>query len=96
MASGKIGSYISAVACGIILLAAAVLVVLQWGNRSSFSLFGKNYGENPSGGVNTGLLMILCVAAGPLLLILVKTMVRSALAIRRDRKQEHKPAGPST
>ena len=86
MKPGIVKSYILVVLTGLIMLAAALLVILQWGNSSSFSVYGKNFGENTPGGLNTGLIMVCCLVAGPAVLGLCKIMIRSGLEIRRHRK----------
>jgi len=94
MKTKLIKSYLLVVICGLVLLAAALLVILQWGNSSSFSLFGKNYGQNTPGGVNTGLIMICCLVAGPLLIVLGKTLLRSAVVIWQERRSaRRRPTG---
>jgi len=71
--------YVQAVVSGLVILAAALLVVLQWGNVSAFSLYGKNTQ------LNTGVLMLCSLAGGVVLYWLVRAFLRGALAIRRGR-----------
>lgn len=66
---------------GLVVLAAALLVMLQWGNSADFSLFGKN---EPS--LNTALLMLLCVAFGAALPWLLKLLLACAMAIGHSRR----------
>ena len=85
-------AYIIAVVCGLILLAAVLLVILQWGNPAEFSLYGKNYSlrfqkdGSASGGVNTGLLIIISAAGGILLFYVCKLLVWGIRTIVRSRR----------
>ena len=73
--------YILVVVTGVVLLAAAVLIVLQWGNAASFSLYGKNLS-----GVNTALLMLCSAAGGIALWWCVRWMFRGVRQIVRGRR----------
>ena len=88
MQISKFKSHILAATTGFVLLATFILLVLQWGNSARFSLFGKSYapGKDGSGGVNTGLIMICCLIAGPILLWLGKICVKHSMLIHRERK----------
>jgi len=86
----SVKGYVFVVFSGLLILAAAVLVLLQWGNRSTFSLYGKNYGQNPAGGegVSTALLMLLSAAGGLVTAGLLWMLFRGGRAIRRGHRQE--------
>ena len=77
-----IGSYVGAVLCGLVVLLAGLLVILQWGNGADFSLFGKNYDN-----INTALLMVVCLAFGAMLPWLLKLLLHCVMIIRRQRRQ---------
>jgi len=71
-------AYIITVVCGLVLLAAVLLVILQWGNPAEFSLYGKNYSlrfqkDGSAGGI---LLFYVC----KLLVWGIRTIVRSRRA----------------
>ena len=76
-----IGSYVGAVLCGLVVLLAGLLVILQWGNAAHFSLFGKNYDN-----VNTALLMLVCLAFGAVLPWLLKLLLGCAMIIGQHRR----------
>ena len=76
-----IGSYVGAVVCGLVVLVAALLVMLQWGNTANFSFFGKNDGD-----FNTALLMLLCLAFGAVLPWLLKLLLACAMTIGHSRR----------
>ena len=89
MNTSSVKGYVLVVFSGLAILAAVLLLVLQWGNRSAFSLYGKNYGQNPpDGGVNTALLMLLSAAGGLVMAGLIWILFRGARAIRKGRRAE--------
>ncbi|HAU38006.1 MAG TPA: hypothetical protein DCX07_09865 [Phycisphaerales bacterium] len=82
--------YVLVVVCGLLILAAALLVVLQWQLRADFNLFGKplsirvvQESGKLVGGVNTGLLMLLSAAGGIVMVWVVKLLVRGLKDIRK-------------
>ena len=89
MQFNSLKGYFLAIPSGLVLLAAALLVVLQWGNAAEFSLYGKNFsvhltdGGKVIGGVNTTLLMIFSAAGGVVMVLVGKMMVRGLMALRR-------------
>lgn len=88
----KAKAYVAIVTSGLVLLAAAILVILQWGNKTVFSLFGKNYGTNTDAqaGLNTAL-VILCSAVGGLVIWhLARALIWGVRALHRVRKEERK------
>ncbi len=76
-----IGAYVGAIGSGLVVLLAALLVMLQWGNHSDFSLFGKNIDD-----ANTALLMLCSVAFGVALLWLLKLLLKCAMVIGHFRR----------
>ncbi len=84
--------YVLVVLTGAILLAATVLIVLQWDNSSEFNLFGRSYTvhlvENDIvGGVNTALLILGSAAGGVILWWCLKVLFRSVRVISRGRRE---------
>lgn len=79
-------SYFVLALTGVVILAAMVLVVLQWGNSAPFSFYGKNYPNESAGGVPLILLMLACLVAGPILLWLGRAMFAAALDIHKSRR----------
>ncbi len=96
MPFSKIKSHILVSICGVVLLAVLLLIVLQWGNTSAFSFFGKSYGTSAPGGVNTGLIMLGCLVGGPVLLWLGKIFYCHSMQIYRHRSAVEKAARQQT
>lgn len=88
--------YVLIVLSGLVILAAVVLVALQWGNRGNFSLYGKNIPD-----ASTAVVVLASAAGGVVLLSLAKVMARGISALRkgrreqRQRRTDQKPAGLS-
>ena len=80
MSMKLIGAYVTAALSGLVALAAALLIVLQWGNTGDFSLFGKNV-KAP-----TALIMLGSIAFGAAMPYLIKLLWRSSQTIRRHRQ----------
>ena len=78
----NVKSYVLTILSGIVLLAGVLLVILQWGNVSDFSLYGKNVR------VNTALLMVASVAGGAVLWWMIKWLIAGVSAIRKARKRK--------
>jgi len=76
-----IGAYAGAIVGGLVILIAALLVILQWGNDSSFSFFGKNMTPN------TALLILASVAFGVLLPWVLKLLLHCAMQIGQHRRE---------
>ena len=76
-------AYVKVVVSGLVIGAAAVLVILQWGNTSAFSLYGKNLS-----GVNTGGLMLCSAAAWPVLIWMGRVLIGAARSIHRIRSSK--------
>ncbi len=74
--------YVLVVVLGLLLIAATILVLLQWGNTSTFSLYGKN--TQP----NTAVIILASVVGGVVLIPLLKLFFHGIRDIRRGRMQE--------
>jgi hypothetical protein len=72
--------YVVVVLSGLILLAGLVLLILQWGNRAAFSLYGRN--TQP----RTWLLVLASAVAGAVAWWLIKVLWRGAAGLRRLRR----------
>jgi hypothetical protein len=73
--------YLVAVSSGIVLLAALVLLLIQWGNAADFSLYGMN--AKP----NTGLLMLLSGIGGVMVYLLGRLTVLGIRWILKGRRE---------
>ena len=73
-------SYVAAVLTGLVIIAAGILLGLQWGNNCAFSLFGKNTT------MNTSLALLLAMAFGVLLPFLLRLLWASFKTINRARQ----------
>jgi uncharacterized integral membrane protein len=80
----KINGYILTVISGLVLLAGALLLALQWGNSSQLSLYGKNTD------VNTGLIVACSAIAGWLTPKIFRVMFIGIGKIRKVRKEYKK------
>jgi hypothetical protein len=94
MSVKRVKGTVLVVVSGAVILAAGLLIVLQWGNPAEFSLYGKNYsirvqedGKTATEGVNTGLLMLCSAAGGVLLLWMTKVLLRGIGALRKAGKE---------
>lgn len=76
MGMRKIKGWAQVVVSGVVLLLAAVLVGLQWGNRAEFSLYGQNRH------VNTLVLMGLCLGGGVVLWWMLRLLGRGIRTLR--------------
>lgn len=74
--------YVRVVVSGILLLAAVVLLILQWGNYTDVTLYG------PSRPVNTLLLMLCSAVGGVVAWALLKTLWHGVRGLRRLRRAE--------
>ncbi len=77
--------YVQAIVSGAILLAALVLLVLQWGNKAELTAYG------PKKDINTLLLMLACAVGGVVAWWLFKVLWRSTLAIHKLRQSSVPP-----
>ncbi len=85
--------YFLAIASGLVLLAGVLLVVLQWGRVSAFSLYGYPYEillleGKIRGGVNTALLMVASAVGGVLVVLLVRVFVSGVRSLRKGRREQ--------
>jgi uncharacterized integral membrane protein len=80
--------YLMIAVSGLILLAAVVLVVLQWGNQvKELSLYGKNVP------CPTWLLMLASAVGGLVAWAMIKVLWRGIAGLRRLRRSAQAPAG---
>lgn len=94
MSVKRVKGTVLVVVSGAVILAAGVLIVLQWGNPAEFSLYGKNYsirfqedGKTATEGVNTGLLMLCSAAGGVLVFWMTKVLLGGIGALRKASKE---------
>ena len=78
--------YVLIVLSGLVILAAVVLVALQWGNRGNFSLYGKNIPD-----ANTAVVVLASAAGGVVLLFLPMLLARGISALRMGRREQRRP-----
>ncbi len=91
MKGNIIKAYFFTVFGGIVLFAAVLLVVMQWGNHVEFNLYGTKFAVyeeagKVTGGIDTALLMLLSAAGGIVLLKLFRWMIRGVMTIARARR----------
>ena len=82
MSKESVKGYLLVIPSGLVLLAAVVLVILQWGNHGAFSAYGRNMT------VNVAVLMLLSALGGIVVVALGKVFWVGAMALRRSRKIE--------
>ncbi len=75
-----IKGYVLVIVSGLVLLAAGLLIILQWGNFTDVTMYG------PVVKVNTGLLMIASAVGGIAIGFLVRAMVYGLLAMHKGRR----------
>ncbi len=86
--------YLYTVFSGLVLLAAGLLIVLQWARIAQFSLFGYPYDivsvgdQGVKGGVNTAVLILASIAFGIVSPWLVKLLFRGIGLLRKAGKAE--------
>ena len=84
--------YLMVLFSGAIILAASLLIILNWTSRADLHVFAWHYsiriieGGTFVGGFNTALLMILSAVGGVVALVLARTFIRGAAALRKGRK----------
>ncbi len=88
MNAKSLKGYVMVVFSGLVVLAAVLLIVLQWGNTSAFSAYGKNYGDNAPGGINTALLMLGSAAGGIVLAVMLWMLYRGIRELRAGWKKD--------
>ena len=84
-------AYVVVILSGLVILAAVLLIVLQWGNAAEFSAYGKNIDIDKTegrttGGVNTALLMLFSMIGGLLLFVLCRWFIGG---LRNLRQSQH-------
>ena len=85
--------YFLVIASGLVLLAGGLLVVLQWGHVSAFSLYGYPYEilvleGRIRGGVNTALLMVASAVGGVLVVLLVRMFISGMRSLRKGKRKQ--------
>lgn len=75
--------YFLMVSSGLVLVAALVLLILQWGNHTQLSLYGKNIEQ-----ASTLLLMVLSAIGGLVMLFLAKILLRGLVALKKGRQEQ--------
>lgn len=69
---------------GLVIVAAGILVILQWGNNANFSLYGKNLeGENA---VNTAILILCSAGGGVVIVVMLWMLLKGIRDIGKGRK----------
>ncbi len=91
MKDNLIKAYFFAIFGGLVILAAVLLVIMQWGNHVEFNLYGTmltvdKKGGKIVGGVDMALLMLLSAAGGVVLFWLTRRMIRGIITIGRARR----------
>jgi len=91
MRLAMIKAYLQVICGGLIILAVAVLVLLQWGNTAAFSFYGKNIKD-----VNTALLVLASAVCGLALWWIVRWFTEGVRSLVRSRRQAARqgPQGP--
>jgi len=74
--------HIAAALLGLALVGLTLLVILQWGNTCSFSLFGQN--REP----NTALVLVVALVVGAILPLLLLWEFRWLKVIHRVRREQ--------
>ena len=75
----SIKGYVAVILSGLVILAAAVLVLFQWGNFCDISLYGKNTKYN------TGMTMLLSAVGGLLIYHLTRMLIWGIKAISKGK-----------
>lgn len=80
---------------GFFLAAVILLIILQWGQRSQFYLFGKPFSIVPSesysgysGGLNTAVLVIASGIGGIATYFAIKILISGLLNIHKGRQEQ--------
>jgi hypothetical protein len=88
MNSDAFKGYVLTVGFGLVVLAGLIFLLLQWGVRSVFTVYGKPFEAS------TLWVMLGAVVAGPLYLGAVRLTIRGARILHRSRRQpESAPRG---
>lgn len=92
MTAQTLKGYVLAIFSGLVMLAGAVLLLLQVSNHAEFSFYGQNISirfqsdGSTSGGFNTALLMLCSAAGGLLYWWLVRIFIRGLRSLAAGRK----------
>lgn len=84
----NVKAYSMVLSSGLVILAAVILVALQWGNQTDVTMYG------PSVEVNTALLMVCSGVGGVLFLLVAILMYRGIRLLRRIRTAAKQAAKP--
>ena len=89
--------YILVILSGLVIFITVLLVVLQWGLRAEFSLFGQLYtihlvDDRLVGGINTALLMVLSGIGGVVSVWMIKLLFLGISALRKARRRGERQA----
>ncbi len=79
MKLNNIKAYVMVLSSGLVILATIILVALQWGNESNFSMYGRSMTTN------TARLMIYSGIGGVVFALVTVVMYRGARQIQRSR-----------
>lgn len=83
MKSETLKGYVLTVVFGVVLLAVALLVALQWGVKSTFSFYGR-----PVENIPTIWLVLIAGAACPLVLVICRLFFSGVRILYKSRRQE--------
>jgi uncharacterized integral membrane protein len=88
VAARNVKHYLLIIVCGLVILAAVILVLMNIGNYTErMSVYWRGIGR-----VSVGLLMLLSAAAGIIVFFLAKVFLRSSLGLWKSRRQEKRMA----
>lgn len=82
MSFGTFKGYVLVVVCGLVLLAATLLVVLQWGNQADFSLYGMNVKVNTAG------VIIVSAVSAVAAIVLARLFWYGVQCLRKGRREQ--------
>lgn len=88
MSASTVKGYLLTVLCGLVVFATVLLVILQWGVRSTFSLYGK-----PVRDVPTLWLVLAAGVAGPVFILCCRGLGRGVWILYSARRDEARAAG---
>lgn len=82
MSTHTFKGYLLTILCGLVLLAAVIFIILQWGVTATYSLYGKPMTAQ------TVWLVLAAVIAGPILLWICRLFFRGVGILYRSRRAE--------
>ena len=85
MSTSTVKGYLLTVLCGLVVFAAILLVILQWGVKSTFSLYGQ-----PINDVPTIWLVLAAAVAGPIFLLCCRGLGKGVWILYTARRAEAK------